>query len=147
MPRLAQRKPTAHLLELLHGAQGRDAHQAGTASIDHYEGQLAVDVAQTKDALVVASTIAGARPEDIHVSISGDVLTIRGTRERQTGIDEKDYFYKECYWGTFSRTIVLPVDVRTDEAKASFENGVLTITVPKESVRREVPIEVVEESR
>ena len=111
----------------------------------HDEGQLSVDVGQTEDKLVIAATIAGARPEDISVNINNDLLTIRGKRERETEIAEDNYFYKECYWGSFSRTIVLPVDVLTDEASATMKNGVLTIIIPKESAKKKVPIEVIED--
>lgn len=111
----------------------------------HDEGQLSVDVGQADDKLVVVATIAGAKPEDISVNINNDLLTIRGRREKEIGIEEKDYFYKECYWGTFSRTIVLPVDVLTDEAKATIKNGVLTIVIPKESSKKNVPIKVIDE--
>ncbi|HPV70687.1 MAG TPA: Hsp20/alpha crystallin family protein [Candidatus Magasanikbacteria bacterium] len=108
------------------------------------EGQLSVDVGQEENKLVIVATIAGAKPEDISVNIHNDLLTIRGKREREINLKEEDYFYRECYWGSFSRTIVLPVDVITDEAVATFKNGVLTIVIPKESSKKKVPIKVVE---
>lgn len=109
------------------------------------EGQLAVDVAQTDVEIIVTSTIAGAKPDEIEVVVSGDLLTIRGKRERELDLKDEDYFYRECYWGTFSRTIVLPADVLTDEARATYKNGVLTVRIPKESPKKKVPIEVEEE--
>lgn len=112
---------------------------------EHNEGQLSVDVGQTEDKLVITATMAGARPEDISINIHNDLLTIRGKREREVELKEDDYFYKECYWGSFSRTIVLPVDVLTDEAAATFKGGVLTIVIPKESSKKEVLIKVIEE--
>lgn len=111
----------------------------------HDEGQLSVDVGQTDNKLVIVATMAGAKPEDISVNIHNDLLTIRGKREREMEITEENYFYKECYWGSFSRTIVLPVDVLTDEASATMKNGVLTIVIPKESAKKKVPIEVIED--
>lgn len=111
----------------------------------HDEGQLSVDVGQTDNKLVIVATMAGAKPEDISININNDLLTIRGKREKQVQVKEEDYFYKECYWGTFSRTIVLPVDVLTDQASATMKNGVLTIIIPKESAKKKVPIEVIEE--
>lgn len=115
------------------------------SSLESSEGQLAVDVAQTEDKLVIVATIAGAKPEDVTVNINNDVLTIRGKRESDVEIKKDDYFYRECYWGKFSRTIVLPVDVLTDEAQATFKNGLLTIVIPKESSKKDVPIKVIEE--
>src|SRR3989339_922614 len=100
--------------------------------LDRDEGQLSVDVGEKDGRLVIVATIAGARPEDISVNIHNDLLTIRGQRHREVDIDDKNYFYRECYWGNFSRTIVLPVDVLTDEAMGTFKNGVLTIVIPKE---------------
>ncbi|MCX6778920.1 MAG: Hsp20/alpha crystallin family protein [Candidatus Magasanikbacteria bacterium] len=112
--------------------------------LDSNEGQLSVDVGQQDNKLVIVATIAGAKPEDITVNIHNDLLTIRGKREKEIELKEDDYFYRECYWGSFSRTIVLPVDVLTDEAVATFKNGVLTIVVPKESSKKKVPIKVME---
>lgn len=109
------------------------------------EGQLSLDVGETADKLVIVATMAGAKPEDISINIHNDLLTIRGKREKEISVEEDDYFYKECYWGNFSRTIILPVDVLTDEAAATFKNGILTIILPKESARRKVPIKVIEE--
>ncbi len=111
----------------------------------HFEGQLAIDMGETKDTLVIVSTIAGATPSDISIHIDGDMLTIRGKRASSFGGADRDYFYKECYWGWFSRSIVLPVDVRGDDAVAQFKNGLLTITIPKTTVRREVPIVIIDE--
>lgn len=109
------------------------------------EGQLAVDVAQNDKELVVMATIAGARPEDISINIFNDLLTIRGKRHHEQEMKQDDYFYRECFWGSFSRTIVLPVDVLTDSARATIKNGVLTIRIPKASPRIKVPIKVIED--
>jgi len=114
-------------------------------SVAQDEGQLSVDVGQGDNKLVVVATIAGARPEDVSVNIHNDLLTIRGSRSREIDLKDDDYFYKECYWGKFSRTIVLPVDVITDEAEATFKNGVLTIVIPKESAKKKVNIKVLDE--
>ncbi|MDP3986486.1 MAG: Hsp20/alpha crystallin family protein [Candidatus Veblenbacteria bacterium] len=96
-----------------------------------YEGQLAVDVYQTQDELVVRSTIAGVKPEDLEITLNDDVITLRGKRYQETEAPKEDYFYQECYWGGFSRSIVLPMEVRANEARASLKNGVLTVVLPK----------------
>lgn len=95
------------------------------------EGQLTVDVFQDDTNIVIQSTIAGVAPEDLDVSITNDMVTIRGERRRTYEIDPQDYFYQECYWGTFSRSIILPVEIDADRAEAKIKNGILTIRIPK----------------
>lgn len=108
------------------------------------EGQLSVDVYQVPDKLIIKSTIAGVKPEDIDISINNDMLTIRGKREMCEAVEEDDYLYKECYWGSFSRSIILPIEVKTDKINAYLENGVLTIELPKIKAKKEVTIKVKE---
>jgi HSP20 family protein len=95
------------------------------------EGQLAVDVYQTEDSIIIKSTIAGVRPEDLDVSIANDMVTIKGTRRNEEKISEENWFYQECYWGIFSRTILLPVEVKAEEAQAKLKDGILKIILPK----------------
>lgn len=95
------------------------------------EGQLSIDVYQTPKDLVIKSTIAGVKTEDIDISINNDMLTIRGKRELAEDIKTEDYLYKECYWGAFSRSVILPMEVKTEKINAYLEDGVLTITLPK----------------
>ncbi|MBU1202631.1 Hsp20/alpha crystallin family protein [Patescibacteria group bacterium] len=95
------------------------------------EGQLSVDVYQDRNNIYIKSTIAGVEPEDIDISFDSDMITIRGQRRKDKTIHEQDYFYQECYWGNFSRSIILPVDVQEDKIEATIRNGVLTITLPK----------------
>ncbi len=96
------------------------------------EGQLTVDVFQDGDDLVVESTVAGAEPEDLEINIMNDSVTIRGKRERQKTIEEADYFYQECFWGRFSRSVILPEEVDPEKSKATLgKNGILTIRMPK----------------
>lgn len=106
------------------------------------EAELLLDVYQDDKNIYVKSTIAGVEPEDIEISINNDMLTIRGTRSDQTEVSEADYFYKECYWGSFSRSIILPVEVKADEISANFKNGVLEITLPKTNRHRKIPIKL-----
>jgi len=102
-----------------------------SSSDDEQEGQLTVDVFQDDENIVIQSTIAGVAPDDLDVSITNDMVTIRGERRQPYEIDHEDYFYQECYWGTFSRSIILPVEIDSDRAEAKIKNGVLTIRIPK----------------
>jgi HSP20 family protein len=109
------------------------------------EGQLSVDVFQTKDTVVIKSTIAGVKPEDIDIAIDNDVITIRGQRKEEESVKDDDYFYQECYWGSFSRSVVLPMEVKSDEAEASLKNGVLTVVLPKAKKNKSVAVKVTSE--
>ena len=95
------------------------------------EGQLTIDVYQTPDEVVVESTIAGVKPEDLDISITNEAVTIRGKREKTETIEDENYFYQECYWGKFSRSIILPQEIDADKAVASLKNGILVIRLPK----------------
>jgi len=95
------------------------------------EGQLAVDVFQTEDELIIQSTIAGLKGADLDIAIEGDKVNIRGKRERPTKDESVNYFYQECYWGPFSREIILPVEIDPSKAQAIFKEGVLIIRMPK----------------
>lgn len=95
------------------------------------EGQLAIDVFQTDRKIIVKSTIAGAKPEDLKISLHHDLLTIKGHRSIKEEVKEEDYLYRECYWGSFSRSIILPAEVDSKRVEAELENGVLTITLYK----------------
>ena len=95
------------------------------------EGQLTIDVYQTDQDIVIKSTIAGVKPEDIDISINNDMVTIRGKRTKDEQINAEDYYYQELYWGAFSRSVILPVEVDADRAKATIKNGILTIKLPK----------------
>lgn len=111
---------------------------------DFEEGQLSIDVYQTAKNIIIKSTIAGVKPEDIDISINNDMLTIRGKREECKKIKEEDYLYRECYWGSFSRSIILPVDVKASKIDAILENGVLTITLPKAKSSKQISVKVKE---
>ena len=113
-----------------------------TAYDETNDGQLSVDVYQTKDNLIVKSTIAGVKPENIDIAIDNDVLTVRGERKMEEKIENEDYFYQECYWGNFSRSVVLPVEVKSDEVEASIKNGVLTIILPKARKNKSIAVKV-----
>lgn len=95
------------------------------------EGQLAIDVYQTENDLVIQSAIAGVKPENLDISIEGDQVLIKGSREKPPGEEERNYFYQECYWGPFSRQIILPEEVDPSRAEAEIKEGILTIRIPK----------------
>jgi len=105
------------------------------------DGQLSIDVYQDASSVYIKSTIAGVEPEDIDISFDNDMITIRGKRSQDKTIREEDYFYQECYWGGFSRSIILPVDVQEDKIKATIRNGILTIELPK-AKKRDINISV-----
>lgn len=105
-------------------------------------GQLAVDVYQDKDNVVIKSTIAGVRPEDLDITIGGDQVTIRGERHQEQEVAEQDYFYQECYWGAFSRSLALPVEIDVEKAVAELRDGILTITLPKAARSRTKKVKV-----
>lgn len=114
------------------------------SSVLNSEGQLAIDVVQTQDEVIIVAPMAGCKADKVELHLQNDVLTIRG--ERQSPLStEMDFFYRECYWGKFSRTIVLPVDVKAEMARAEFKNGILTVALPKTKVDGNIPIVIVEE--
>lgn len=106
------------------------------------EGQLTVDVYQTDDYIVIKAVVAGVKPDKLDVSITRDMVTIHGSREESREATEEDYFYKELYWGSFSRTILLPQEIEVDEAEANEKHGVLTIRLPKIDKARQTKLKV-----
>ncbi len=94
-------------------------------------GQLALDVYETADKLIIKARTAGVNKSDLDVSFSDGSLTIRGTLSAGTEEAVQNYFMQECYWGEFSRSVALPVPVKEDEIEASLKEGVLTITFTK----------------
>jgi len=103
---------------------------------DESEGQLTVDVYETPNEIVVESTIAGVNSEDLDIDVSNESVTIKGERRRTEEVKEENYFYQECFWGKFSRSIILPQEVDPDNAQSSLKNGILTIKMPKLSRER-----------
>ncbi len=121
------------------GGQGQEVQEVqqtpenrgGNEWVADQEGQLTIDVYQTETDIVIKSTIAGVKPEDLDVQINNDMVTIKGERKQDEEIREEDFYYQECYWGAFSRSIILPVDVQANKAEATMKNGILTIRLPK----------------
>ena len=83
------------------------------------------------DAVVVRSFVAGVNPDDLEISMYNDLLTIRGLRNEHEEIHDDRYYHRECYWGTFSRSIVIPVPIDPELIRAYFKNGVVTIELPR----------------
>ncbi len=110
--------------------------------LENNEGQLTIDVYQTDNDIVIKSTIAGVKPEDLDVSINNDMLTIRGERKNDEQVIEENYYYQECYWGSFSRSVILPIDVVADKIEASMKNGILTVRMPKADSNKSKKIQV-----
>lgn len=115
-----------------------DDNQATAAVTEEWEeddsmipGQLAIDVYETKEKLVIKARTAGVNKNDLDISIADNTLSIRGTLSAGTDENVENYFVQECYWGEFSRSISLPVPVKEDEVEALLKDGVLTISFTK----------------
>lgn len=150
------------ILSSLKGARMEHSETLGLSRVETHlgvaEGQLAVDVAQTADELIVVAAMAGTPPENIELHLHNDLLTIRGERKSPISaaaesrtissvedLCDVEHFYQECYWGKFSRSIVLPADVKAELARAEYNNGVLIIYLPKAGQNSDIPIMVIEE--
>ncbi len=106
------------------------------------DGQLAIDVFETPVEIIVKTMVPGVRKEDIDISLSRDMLTIRGQRKNETTIDEDNYHYKELYWGSFSRTVRLPHEVDIEKADATESQGMLTLRLPRVDKERQTKLKV-----
>jgi len=95
------------------------------------EGQLAIDVYQTPDEIIVESTIAGVKGSDIDVDVTSERVTVRGERRKEIAVADGDYYYQECFWGKFSRSVILPQEIDPDKSTSALKNGVLTVHLPK----------------
>jgi HSP20 family molecular chaperone IbpA len=101
------------------------------SAADPEEGELPIDMYQTAHEVIIKTMIAGVRPEDLEITISREMITIRGRRAEHHEVTGNDFFHQELYWGTFSRTMVLPHEVEAEEAEAIEKHGLLTIRLPK----------------
>ena len=98
---------------------------------EEQDGELPIDMYQTRDAVVIRALVAGVSPEDLNISITRDMVTLKGVREEVQEAPDEDYFHRELFWGTFSRSIVLPEEIVIDEAEAREKHGLLEIILPK----------------
>jgi HSP20 family protein len=106
------------------------------------EGELTVDVYQTATDVIIKTMVAGVKPEDLDVSITRDMVTIKGKRETERSVSDDDYYHRELYWGSFSRTIMLPAEVEVEECDAVEKHGLLIITLPKIDKHKQAKLRV-----
>jgi HSP20 family protein len=116
--------------------------EEGWSASEEPGGELGVDVYQTADAIVVKAFIAGVQPASVEISLTREMLTISGQRQDEREVDEEDYFQRELYWGSFSRTILLPEEVDVDMAEASEKHGILMIRLPKVNKGKQTKLKV-----
>jgi HSP20 family protein len=109
---------------------------------DDTAGELAVDVYQTAEAIVVKALIAGVQPSTIDIALTREMITISGQRADEKEVEDEHYFQRELYWGSFSRTILLPEEVDVDLAEASEKHGVLMVRLPKINKKRQTKLKV-----
>ncbi|OGG59875.1 hypothetical protein A2765_04820 [Candidatus Kaiserbacteria bacterium RIFCSPHIGHO2_01_FULL_56_24] len=113
-----------------------------SAAPEDTEGELAVDVYQTPDHIVVKALVAGVQPATIDISLTREMLTISGIRSDEREVEDENYFQRELYWGSFSRTILLPEEIDVEGAEASEKHGILMIRLPKINKKRETKLKV-----
>jgi HSP20 family protein len=106
------------------------------------DGELPVDMFQTPDSIIIRALVAGVSPNDLEISITRDMVTIRGVREEVQEVHDDGYFHRELFWGSFSRTLVLPEEVAIDEAEAQEKHGLLEIRLPKLDKHRSTQLRV-----
>jgi len=98
---------------------------------DEQDGELPIDMYQTRDTIVIRALVAGVNPEDLNISITRDMVTLKGMREEIQEAPDEDYYHRELFWGSFSRSILLPEEIIIDEAEAKEKHGLLEIILPK----------------
>ena len=106
------------------------------------EGELPVDMYQTNDTIVIRALVAGVSPADLDIAITRDMVTIRGMREEYQESADDNYYHRELFWGSFSRTLLLPEEVLIDEADAEEKHGLLEIRLPKLDKHRSTQLKV-----
>jgi HSP20 family protein len=120
----------------------RDDRMGALAEAKEQEAELAVDVSQTPTEIVIKTMVAGVNPDELDVSISQEMVILKGSRRESYHLDENDYFHKELYWGSFSRTILLPSEVKAEEAIAELRHGLLTIRLPKIDKQKQTKLRI-----
>ena len=105
-------------------------------------GELPVDMYQTKNEVVVKAALPGVKPEEVDISITGDIVTIKGEHKEEQETKEENYLHREQRYGAFSRSVTVPVQVKGDKAEAAFEDGILILTIPKDEEAKPKQIKV-----
>lgn len=141
---LQRRQPAVAATHMQHPAHVSAEPQ--TAFLGHEdepaEGQLPVDMYQTPSEIVIRTFIAGVRPDEINLSISRDMVVIEGARSERESISDTEYFNRELFWGSFSRTMLLPQEIDVDSSSASAKDGLLTLILPKLDKARQTKLKV-----
>ena len=106
------------------------------------EGQLTVDVYQNPTEIIIKAMAAGVRPEDLDITITRDMVTLKGKRESDKTVADENYFFRELYWGSFSRTIMLPQEIEPEEAEAIEKHGLIIIKLPKINKDRQTKLKI-----
>ena len=119
-----------------------DTDDETSESSDDTEGQLAIDMHQTPTDIMIKTMVAGVKPEDLDISITRDMVIIKGKREENHDTLGEDYFHRELYWGSFSRTIILPQEIDSEEAEATNKNGLLIIKLPILDKNRQTKLKI-----
>jgi len=124
--------------------RGEAAHHPASLDDDSArgEGQLPVDVHQTANDIIIRAFVAGVRPDELSISISRDMVELEGTRSEREQVSGPDYFSRELFWGSFSRTIMLPQEVDVEASSASAKDGLLTIILPKLDKAKQTKLKV-----
>lgn len=112
--------------------QGQGAEQKTMK--EQEAGQLSLDIFKKGNEIIILAPIAGIKPDDVTISITDEVLVIKGIRTQKFEVPEEEYYTKECFWGNFQRSIVLPLEADTKNISANFENQVLEIRIPTKEI-------------
>jgi len=106
------------------------------------EGRVAIDVYQDEDNIIIEAPLAGVEPDNLDVNIASEAVVIKGTRERKIEVEDDSYYTQECYWGRFSRSVILPQEINPEKADAKLKNGILKIVLPKVDRKKSKKIRV-----
>ena len=120
----------------------RDGTRENWIAEEEKDAELTVDVFQTPDTIVIKAMVAGVDPDDLDVSITRDLITIRGKRKEERAVRDEDFFVRELYWGSFSRTITLPEEIDVDNAEAVEKHGLLILKLPKVDKGRQTKLKI-----